>query len=83
MWCMECASATLTERPGCRSQDYKRFRCRACGKQFNRRSAAVLNRAHYPYDAIALVVLWRLRSKPAARDLPEIFLVRSMVLSHG
>lgn len=34
-----------------------RFRCRGCGKQFNERSASVLDRAQYPSDVIALVVL--------------------------
>ena len=38
-----------------------RFRCRACGKQFNERSGTLLNHAQYPSDVIALVVLWRLR----------------------
>ena len=30
-------------------------------KQFNERSASVLNKAQYRSDVIALVVLWRLR----------------------
>ena len=33
----------------------------------------MLNRAQYPSDVIALVVLWRLRYKLALRDLPEMF----------
>jgi hypothetical protein len=63
-------------------QGYRRFRCRACGKQFNERSAGVLNRTQYPSDVIALVVLWRLRYKLALRDLPEMFLIRGIVFSH-
>ena len=39
----------------------------------------MLNRAQYPSDVIALVVLWRLRYKLSLRDLPEMFLVRSMM----
>ena len=42
----------------------------------------MLNRAQYPSDVIALVVLWRLRYKLSLRDLPEMFLVRGMVFCH-
>ena len=42
----------------------------------------MLNRAQYPSDIIALVVLWRLRYKLALRDLPEMFAVRGMVFRH-
>src|SRR3954452_19704885 len=82
MRCVACGSAAVTERPERTAQGYRRFRCRACGKQFNERSATLLNRAQYPSDVIALVVLWRLRYKPALRDLPEMFLVRGLVFSH-
>ena len=60
MRCIECGSAAVTERPERTTQGYRRFRCRQCGKQFNERSNTVLNRAQYPSDVIALVVLWRL-----------------------
>jgi putative transposase len=56
------------ERSERTAQDYRRFRCRACGKQFNGRSAGTLNRTQYPSDIIVLVVLWRLRHKLALRD---------------
>ena len=69
--------ATRAHRPG-----YRRFRCRACGKQFNERSDTLLNRAQYPSDVLALVVLWRLRYKLSLRDLPEMFAVRGIVFSH-
>src|ERR671933_448350 len=82
MRCIGCGSAAVTERPERTVQGYRRFRCRACGKQFNERSATLLNRAQYPPDVIALVVLWRLRYKLALRDLPEMFLVRGLVFSH-
>src|SRR3954469_25957098 len=61
MRCIECGSQAVTERPERTAQGYRRFRCRACGKQFNERSDSLLNRTQYPSDVIALVVLWRLR----------------------
>src|SRR5690349_6220664 len=82
MRCIGCSSAAVTERPERTTQGYKRYRCRACGKQFNERSGTVLNRAQYPSDVVALVVLWRLRYKLSLRDLPEMFLVRGLVFSH-
>jgi putative transposase len=82
MECVGCDSAAVSERSERTAQGYRRFRCRACGKQFNERSAGVLNRTQYPSDVIALVVLWRLRYKLALRDLPEMFLIRGIVFSH-
>src|ERR1700721_65603 len=82
MECVGCGSAALLGRSECTAQGYRRFRCRACGKQFNERSAGVLNRTQYPSDIIALVVLWRLRYKLALRDLPDMFLSRGIVFSH-
>jgi transposase-like protein len=79
---MECGSAAVSERTERTVQGYRRLRCRACGKQFNERSAGLLNRAQYPGDVIALVVFWRLRYKLARRDLPEMFLIRGIVFSH-
>ena len=64
------------------AQGYRRFRCGNCGKQFNERNAGLLNRAQYPSDVIALVVLWRLRYKLSLRDLAEMFLIRGLVFSH-
>jgi transposase-like protein len=58
--CVGCESKAVTERPERTAQGYRRFRCQDCGKQFNERSAGVLNRTQYPSDIIALVVLWRL-----------------------
>ena len=82
MRCIACGSETLSERPERTAQGYRRFRCRSCGKQFNERSGTVLNRAQYPSDVIALVVLWRLRYKLSLRDLPEMFAVRGMVFRY-
>src|ERR1700709_457758 len=81
MDCVECGSAAVSERSERTVQGYRRFRCRACGKQFNERSGGVLNRTQYPRDVIALVVLWRLRYKLALRDLPEMVLIRVIVFS--
>ena len=82
MRCLECGSEAVTERPERTAQGYRRFRCRACGKQFNERSGTLLNRTQYPSDVIALVVLWRLRYKLSLRDLPEMFAVRGIVFSY-
>jgi transposase-like protein len=56
MRCPACGSASIRERSECTVQDYRRFRCDSCGKQFDERRADVLNRAHYPSDIIALMV---------------------------
>jgi putative transposase len=80
--CIACGSEAVTERLERTAQDYKRFRCRVCAKQFNERSGTLLNRTQYPSDVIALVVLWRLRYKLSLRDLPEMFAIRGIVFSH-
>jgi putative transposase len=82
MRCVGCGSAAVSERPERTVQGYRRFRCRACGKQFNERSGGVLNRTQFPSDVIALVVLWRLRYKLSLRDLSEMFLIRGIVFSY-
>ena len=82
MRCIGCGSSAVSERTERTAQGYRRFRCRDCGKQFNERSESLLNRAQYPSDVIALVVLWRLRYKLSLRDLPEMFLIRGIVFSH-
>ena len=80
--CVGCGSAAVSERSERTAQGCRRFRCRDCGKQFNERSAGPLNRTQYPSDVIALVVLWRLRHRLSLRDLPEMFLTRSIVFSY-
>ena len=82
MRCVACGSEAVTERPERTAQGYRRFRCRACGKQSNERTAGRLNRTQYPSDVVALVVLWRLRDKLALRDLPEMFALRGIVFSY-
>jgi hypothetical protein len=82
MRCIGCGSTAVSERTERTAQGYRRYRCHGCGKQFNERSATLLNRTQYPSDVIALVVLWRLRYKLSLRDLPEMFLIRGIVFSH-
>jgi transposase-like protein len=82
MRCMGCGSAAVSERLERTAQGYRRFRCRSCGKPFNERSGGALNRAQFPSDIIALVVLWRLRYQLSLRDLSEVFLLRGIVFSH-
>src|ERR671927_270023 len=82
MECVSCGSAATTERQDRTAQGYRRFRCRACGREFNERSAGLLNRTQYPSDVIALLVLWRLRYKLSLRDLAEMFLIRGFVFSY-
>ena len=82
MRCMKCGSAAVSERLERTAQGYRRFRCRTCGKPFNERSNGVLNRAQFPSDVIALVVLWRLRYKLSLRDLSEVFLIRGLLFSY-
>ena len=48
MQCVGCGSEAVAERPERTAQGYRRFRCRDCGRQFNERSAGVLNRTQYP-----------------------------------
>src|SRR6202161_2527011 len=82
MRCIGCDAAEVTERLERTARGYRRFRCRACGKQFNERSGQILNRAQYPSDVIALVVFWRLRYKLSLRDLPEMFLIRGIEFTY-
>ena len=58
MACIGCGSVAVSERSEHTAQGYRRFRCRACGKQFNGRSAGSLNRTqpqrrHRPRGALA------------------------------
>src|SRR5215470_3977408 len=82
MECITCGGRAITERPDLTARGYRRFRCRDCGKQFNERSAGLLNRAQYPSDVIALVVFFRLRYKLSLRDLAEMFLLRGISFSY-
>jgi hypothetical protein len=52
MGCIGCGSAAVSERSERTVQGYRRFRCRACGKQFNERSAGY-RRVHPLCEATA------------------------------
>jgi len=79
---MGCGSTAVSERLEHTARGYRRFRCRSGGKQFNERGGGALNRAQFPSEVIALVVLWRLRYQLNLRDLSEMFLLRGIVFSH-
>jgi putative transposase len=79
--CVICGSTAVTERPDLTAQGYHRFRCRDCGKQFNKRSDGVLNRAS-PSNIIAFVVFCRLRYRLTLRDLSEVMRLRGFTVSH-
>jgi putative transposase len=55
MRCVKCGSSAVPEWFGRTAQDYRRFRCRTCGKQFYERSTGLLTRTQYPSDVIAPV----------------------------
>jgi hypothetical protein len=79
MECVGCGSAAVSERSERTTKGYRRFRCRARGKQFNERSAGSLIRTQYPSDVIALVVLWRKTSGIfAANSLPFCCRIRGV-----
>ena len=82
MDCVCCGSAAVAERPERTARGYCRLHCGDCGRQSNERSGGLLNRAQYPSDVVALVVLWRLRYRLTLRDLAEMFLLRGIVFSH-
>lgn len=82
MNCFCCGSAAVTERPAVTARGYRRVRCRDCGRQFNERSAGVLNRTCLPSDIIAFVVFCRLRYRLTLRDLSEILALRGIEVSH-
>ena len=82
MSCVCCGSAAVTERPEVTARGYRRFRYRACWRQFNERSAGVLIRTCLPSDIIAFVVFCRLRYRLTLRDLSEIMVLRGIEVSH-
>ena len=71
----------MTERAEVTARGYRRFRCRTCWRQFNERSAGVLNRTCLPSDVIALVVFCRLRYRLTLRDPSEIMALRGTKVS--
>jgi putative transposase len=82
MECVGCGSASVAERGEVTARDYRWFRCRDCGRQFNERSGGVLNRTFLSSDIVSFVVFRRLRSRPTLRDLSEILSLRGFIVSH-
>ena len=82
MNCVCCGSSAVSERRELTARGYRRFRCRACGRQFNERSGGVLNRTCLPSDIIALAVFCWLRYRLTLRDLSEIMALRGIEVSH-
>ena len=82
MRCPHCESSATTERRDRTELGYRRFRCRACHREFKERTGTCFNHLQYPTDVVCLVVLWRVRYKLSLRDLPEMFLERGMVFTH-
>jgi putative transposase len=76
MNCPYCTSAIPKEETQKTSLGYRVFRCSACKKRFNERTATPFNFLEYPPDVVLLVVLWRLRYTLSLRDLAEMFLER-------
>ena len=74
MHCPACGSKAVRERPERTAQGYRRIRCRECGKQFNERSGALLNRPPVPERRHrargALAASLQARLAPPARDVP-------------
>src|SRR5262249_38084505 len=77
MRCPHCESADTSERQGRTELGYRRFRCRACHREFNERTGTRFNHLQYPTDVVCLVVLWRVMSwaicPPVLRGVTEIF----------
>jgi putative transposase len=55
MLCPHCCSAKTTERSDRTTQDYRRFRCRDCGRRFNERTGTALNRVQVPTDVVLVM----------------------------
>jgi hypothetical protein len=62
-------SADTTERRKRTALGYRRFRCRACKREFNERTGTSFNHLQYPTDVVCLVVLWRVRYKLSLQDI--------------
>ena len=77
-----CGSASVAERPEITARRCWRFRCQACGRQFNERSAGLLNRTCLASDVIAFVVLCRLCYRLTLRDLSETLALRGIEVSY-
>ena len=60
MICPHCESPATTKRQGQTSLGSRRFRCQACRRHFNERTAPPFNDRQDPTDIVRLAVRWRL-----------------------
>jgi transposase-like protein len=58
------------------------FRCKACHRTYNERSATPFNFIEVPTDIVFQVLLLRVRYKLSYRDVAEIFLIRGFTFTH-
>jgi putative transposase len=82
MDCVCGGSSAVTERSDLTARAIAGSVAGDCAKQFNERSAGVLNRTCLPSDIIASVVFCRLRYRLTLRDPSEILLLRGFTVSH-
>ena len=82
MSCPHCAATATVAQARRTALGYRTFRCRACHRTCNERTATAYNHLQYPTDVVLLVGLWRRRYKLSLRDLAEMFLARGFVFSH-
>src|ERR1700676_4491291 len=71
MQCIGCGSTAVSERNERTTQGYRRFRCRACGKQFNERSESVLSRTQYPSDVMGAAKAFFQSAKTVTDVIPD------------
>jgi putative transposase len=71
MQCIGCGSTAVSERNERTTQGYRRFRCRACGKQFNERSESLLSRTQYPSDVMAAAKAFFQSAKTVTDVIPD------------
>ena len=58
------------------------FRCKACRRTYNERTATPFNFLEVPTDILFQVLLLRVRYKLSYRDVAEIFLIRGFTFTH-
>ena len=82
MSCPHCRSESIAKRRRRTSLGYRTYYCRTCRRHFNVRTGTPFNDLRFPTDIVLLAVLWRLRYKLGFRDVAELLLQRSFVVSH-
>ena len=79
MMCPHCQSTNTKLLSSKTELEYRRFYCR---RKYNERTGTAFNFLEYPTDLVMLVVFWRLRYALSLRDVAEIYLLRSVTLTH-